>query len=76
MYFLVLYVFFGVYIDKFGKFIRWLGRKYIMNRKKYNILVEVMFEVIGGKWKCVIFCYFMYGKKCISDFKCIMFVII
>lgn len=44
-----------------------------MEKKKYNIFVEVIFEVIGGKWKCVILCYLMYGKKCMSELKCFMF---
>ncbi|MBW7475478.1 winged helix-turn-helix transcriptional regulator [Paenibacillus oenotherae] len=41
-------------------------------KKKYNISVEATLEVIGGKWKCVILCHLMHGKKRTSDLKRIM----
>lgn len=34
----------------------------------YNVFVEVMFEVIGGKWKVVILCLLKEGEKCFSEF--------
>lgn len=43
-----------------------------MIKKKYNISVEATLEVIGGKWKCVILCHLMHGKKRTSDLKRIM----
>jgi DNA-binding HxlR family transcriptional regulator len=43
-----------------------------MNRKKYNISVEATLEVIGGKWKCVILCHLMRGKKRTSELKKLM----
>lgn len=41
-------------------------------KKKYNISVEATLEVIGGKWKCVILCHLMHGKRRTSDLKRIM----
>ncbi|MBB6672071.1 winged helix-turn-helix transcriptional regulator [Cohnella nanjingensis] len=43
-----------------------------MNQKKYNVSVEAALEVIGGKWKCVILCHLMRGKKRTSDLKRLM----
>ncbi|MBT2286515.1 winged helix-turn-helix transcriptional regulator [Paenibacillus polymyxa] len=43
-----------------------------MVRKKYNISVEATLEVIGGKWKCVILCHLIHGKRRTSDLKRIM----
>ncbi len=40
-----------------------------MEKKKYNISVEAMLEVIGGKWKCVILCHLTHGKKRTSDLR-------
>ncbi|GGG72978.1 winged helix-turn-helix transcriptional regulator [Paenibacillus radicis (ex Gao et al. 2016)] len=40
--------------------------------KKYNISVEAALEVIGGKWKCVILCHLMHGKRRTNDLKRIM----
>lgn len=44
--------------------------------KVYNIGVEVILEVIGGKWKLVIFCYLCEGKKWIGELKWFIFNII
>ncbi len=44
----------------------------MVNKKKYNISVEATLEVIGGKWKCVILCHLMHGKRRTSDLKRIM----
>lgn len=41
-------------------------------KKKYNISVEAALEVIGGKWKCVILCHLIRGKKRTSDLKRLM----
>lgn len=41
-------------------------------KKKYNIAVEATLEVIGGKWKCVILCHLMHGKKRTSELKRVM----
>ncbi|TVY10734.1 winged helix-turn-helix transcriptional regulator [Paenibacillus cremeus] len=41
-------------------------------KKKYNISVEATLEVIGGKWKCVILCHLIRGKKRTSDLKRLM----
>ncbi|MED0771576.1 winged helix-turn-helix transcriptional regulator [Bacillus siamensis] len=43
-----------------------------MLKKKYNISVEATLEVIGGKWKCVILCHLMRGKKRTSELKRLM----
>ncbi|KXZ13665.1 HxlR family transcriptional regulator [Bacillus nakamurai] len=43
-----------------------------MQKKKYNISVEAALEVIGGKWKCVILCHLMRGKKRTSELKRLM----
>ncbi|MDN7242427.1 winged helix-turn-helix transcriptional regulator [Planococcus sp. N028] len=43
-----------------------------MKQKKYNISVEATLEVIGGKWKCVILCHLMRGKKRTSELKRLM----
>lgn len=43
-----------------------------MLKKKYNISVEAALEVIGGKWKCVILCHLMRGKKRTSELKKLM----
>ncbi|MBO7746804.1 helix-turn-helix transcriptional regulator [Paenibacillus sp. MWE-103] len=43
-----------------------------LGKKKYNISVEAALEVIGGKWKCVILCYLLRGKKRTSDLKRLM----
>lgn len=43
-----------------------------MQPKKYNISVEATLEVIGGKWKCVILCHLMRGKKRTSELKRLM----
>ncbi|GAA0131855.1 winged helix-turn-helix transcriptional regulator [Bacillus velezensis] len=43
-----------------------------MLKKKYNISVEAALEVIGGKWKCVILCHLMRGKKRTSELKRLM----
>lgn len=43
-----------------------------MKHKKYNISVEATLEVIGGKWKCVILCHLMRGKKRTSELKRLM----
>ncbi|MBD8014396.1 MULTISPECIES: winged helix-turn-helix transcriptional regulator [Planococcus] len=40
--------------------------------KKYNISVEATLEVIGGKWKTVILCHLMRGKKRTSELKRLM----
>ncbi|MBT2685009.1 helix-turn-helix transcriptional regulator [Bacillus sp. ISL-37] len=40
--------------------------------KKYNIPVEAALEVIGGKWKVVILCYLIEGKKRTSELKKLM----
>lgn len=40
-----------------------------MPKKKYNISVEASLEVIGGKWKCVILCHLLRGKKRTSELK-------
>lgn len=37
--------------------------------KIYNIFVEVILEVIGGKWKVVIFCYLKKDKKRMCELK-------
>jgi DNA-binding HxlR family transcriptional regulator len=44
----------------------------MMEKKKYNISVEAALEVIGGKWKCVILCHLMRGKKRTSELKRLM----
>lgn len=36
---------------------------------KYFCLVEVMVEVIGGKWKGVILYYLLDGIKCFNELK-------
>lgn len=41
-------------------------------KKKYNISVEATLEVIGGKWKTVILCHLMRGKKRTSELKRLM----
>ncbi|CAM3289334.1 transcriptional regulator [Brevibacillus invocatus] len=41
-------------------------------KKKYNISVEATLQVIGGKWKCVILCHLMRGKKRTSELKRLM----
>jgi DNA-binding HxlR family transcriptional regulator len=43
-----------------------------MLKKKYNVSVEATLEVIGGKWKCVILCHLMRGKKRTSELKKLM----
>jgi DNA-binding HxlR family transcriptional regulator len=43
-----------------------------MEKKKYNVSVEATLEVIGGKWKCVILCHLMRGKKRTSELKRLM----
>ncbi|MCH5583439.1 winged helix-turn-helix transcriptional regulator [Shimazuella sp. AN120528] len=43
-----------------------------MLKKKYNVSVEAALEVIGGKWKCVILCHLMRGKKRTSELKKLM----
>ncbi|USK33200.1 helix-turn-helix transcriptional regulator [Bacillus sp. F19] len=40
--------------------------------KRYNIPVEAALEVIGGKWKCVILCHLMRGKKRTGELKKLM----
>ncbi|MFC7370968.1 winged helix-turn-helix transcriptional regulator [Fictibacillus iocasae] len=40
--------------------------------KKYNIPVEAALEVIGGKWKVVILCHLIKGKKRTSELKRLM----
>ncbi|MEH6937553.1 helix-turn-helix domain-containing protein [Bacillus sp. JJ664] len=40
--------------------------------KKYNIPVEASLDVIGGKWKVVILCHLMKGKKRTSELKRLM----
>lgn len=40
--------------------------------KKYNIPVEAALEVIGGKWKVVILCHLIHGKKRTSELKKLM----
>ncbi|RLQ96072.1 winged helix-turn-helix transcriptional regulator [Falsibacillus albus] len=40
--------------------------------KKYNIPVEAALEVIGGKWKVVILCHLIKGKKRTSELKKLM----
>ncbi|MBT2694491.1 helix-turn-helix domain-containing protein [Bacillus sp. ISL-55] len=40
--------------------------------KKYNIPVEAALEVIGGKWKVVILCHLIEGKKRTSELKKLM----
>ena len=40
--------------------------------KKYNIPVEATLEIIGGKWKCVILCHLMRGRKRTSELKRLM----
>ncbi|MBM7703712.1 winged helix-turn-helix transcriptional regulator [Metabacillus iocasae] len=40
--------------------------------KKYNIPVEAALEVIGGKWKVVILCHLIKGKKRTSQLKKLM----
>lgn len=42
------------------------------NMKKYNIPVEASLDVIGGKWKVVILCHLMKGKKRTSELKRLM----
>lgn len=46
-----------------------------MVKKKYNIAVEATLEVMGGKWKCVILCHLIHGKKRTSELKRLMPVI-
>lgn len=43
-----------------------------MEKKRYNIAVEAILEVIGGKWKCVILCHLTHGKKRTSELKKLM----
>lgn len=43
-----------------------------MKAKRYNIPVEAALEVIGGKWKCVILCHLMRGKKRTGELKKLM----
>lgn len=40
--------------------------------KKYNIPVEASLDVIGGKWKVVILCHLIKGKKRTSELKRLM----
>lgn len=40
--------------------------------KQYNIPVEASLDVIGGKWKVVILCHLMKGKKRTSELKKLM----
>lgn len=44
----------------------------MIEKKKYNISVEATLEVIGGKWKCVILCHLLRGKKRTSELKKLM----
>ena len=43
-----------------------------MTQKRYNISIEATLEVIGGKWKTVILCHLMRGKKRTSELKRLM----
>ncbi|MET3196987.1 helix-turn-helix domain-containing protein [Bacillus sp. OAE603] len=40
--------------------------------KKYSIPVEASLDVIGGKWKVVILCHLIKGKKRTSELKRLM----
>lgn len=40
--------------------------------KKYNIPVEAALEVIGGKWKVVILCHLIKGKKRTNELRKLM----
>lgn len=35
--------------------------------KQYNLGIEATLEIIGGKWKALIICFLMHGKKRTSE---------
>ncbi|AJG99354.1 MarR family transcriptional regulator [Clostridium beijerinckii] len=35
--------------------------------KKYNLGIEATLEIIGGKWKALIICFLMHGKRRTSE---------
>lgn len=35
--------------------------------KKYNLGIEATLEIIGGKWKSLIICFLIHGKKRTSE---------